>query len=74
MIKLIYADKLKEAIEKHKGTQNSTDVFKYCFDCGINESLSEIESAENVDAVPMSWLEERSKLVQHFINSSDYNY
>jgi hypothetical protein len=68
---------LKAATEKHKGTQNSTDVFKYCFDCGIDEALSEIESAEPVEAITVDWLlrkadwcnKNNGSLVSHAIKS-----
>jgi hypothetical protein len=61
MDRLIDADKLKEAIEKHKGTVNSTDLFKYCFDGGVDKSLFEIESAETVEAIPIDWIEAEIK-------------
>ncbi len=72
MGRLIDADKLKEAIDKHKGTVNSTDLFKYCFDGGVDKSLSEIESAETVEAIPIDWIEKKMQWLREH-NSAFYN-
>lgn len=79
MGKLIYADNLKAAIEKHKNKspQGWANIFECCEDSGIDECLSEVESAEPVEAITVDWLlrkadwcnKNNSSLVSHAIKS-----
>ena len=61
MGRLIDADKLKEAIKKHKSPQGWVSIFEYSEDSGIDKSLDEIDAAETVEAIPVPWIEAEIK-------------
>ena len=72
MGRLIDADKLKEAIKKHKSPQGWVSIFEYSEDSGIDKSLDEIDAAETVEAIPIDWIEKKMQWLREH-NSAFYN-
>lgn len=60
-MRLIDADKLKEAIKKCKNPQGWVSIFEYSEDSGIDKSLEEIDAAETVEAITIDWIEREIK-------------